>query len=71
MDAAMKRKITTEALKIVLLTILKTHTYEFAGELKLQKKGGPIGMELTGVVAQVFMVWWDRQLKQKLEEINV
>merc|ERR1719206_403083 len=28
-------------------------------------------MELTGVVAQVFMVWWDRQLKQRLEEINV
>ena len=28
-------------------------------------------MELTGVVAQVFMVWWDRQLKQRLEGINV
>ena len=27
-------------------------------------------MELTGVVAQVFMVWWDRQFKQRPRLIN-
>ena len=69
-DLATKRKLVTEALRIVLLVLLQTHTYEFAGNLKLQKKGGPIGMELTGVVAQVFMVWWDRQLKQRLHNIG-
>ena len=62
-----KRKLVTEALRIVLMTVLQTHTYEFAGQLKLQKEGGPIGMELTGVVAQVFMVWWDRQLQGRLD----
>ena len=70
MDATIKRKLLTEALRIVLLTLLRTHTYEFAGSLKLQKEGGPIGMEITGVVAQVFMVWWDRQLTERMNQIN-
>ncbi len=59
-----------EALRIVLTELLTTHTYEFAGCLKRQCKGGPIGMELTGVVAQVFMVWWDQELKKRLADIN-
>ena len=27
-------------------------------------------MELTGVVAQVLMVWWDRQFKERLRQVN-
>ena len=56
MDVTIKRKLLTGALRIVLLILLRTHTYEFPGSLKLKKEGGPIGMEITGVVAQVSMV---------------
>ena len=56
--------------RITLLTLLETHTYEFAGVIKRQKNGGPIGMELTGVIAQIFMVWWGKQLKRRLDAIN-
>ena len=70
LDEGTERRLLTEALRIVLITIMGTHTYEFAGSLKRQKEGGPIGMELTGVVAQVFMVWWDRELKQRLDRID-
>ena len=28
-------------------------------------------MELTGIVAHIFMLWWDRQLTDKLERINI
>ena len=70
LDDREERRLVTEALRIVLLTIMGTHTYEFAGSLKRQKEGGPIGMELTGVVAQVFMVWWDRELRRRLDEID-
>ena len=28
-------------------------------------------MEITGVVAQIFMVWWDREFKRKLQELNI
>ena len=33
--------------------------------------GGPIGMEITGTVAQVFMVWWDPRLRERLNVINI
>ena len=65
-----KKLMLAEALRIVLLTVLRSHTYEFAGQIKRQSRGGPIGMELTGVVAQVFMVWWDRQFKERLRQVR-
>ena len=34
----------------------------YDNEIKLQLEGDPIGLELTGVLAQLFMVWWDRQM---------
>ena len=47
---------------------MKNHLYTFDHKIKLQLKGGPIGLELTGVLAQLFMVWWDRQFKTKMDE---
>ena len=67
----LKRRMLVEAMRVVLKALLETHTYEFAGITRRQTKGGAIGMELTGVVAQVFMVWWDRQYKNKLEQVNI
>lgn len=58
----------TKAMKIVLLFIMKNHMYTFNNEIKLQARGGPIGLELTGVLAQLFMVWWDRQFVNKVED---
>ena len=47
----------TEAMKVVLSFIMENHLYTFDGQIKLQSKGGPIGLQLTGVLAQLFMVW--------------
>ena len=58
----------TEAMKVVLSFIMKNHLYTFDGQIKLQSKGGPIGLLLTGILAQLFMVWWDRQFKIKMDE---
>ncbi|KAJ7360017.1 hypothetical protein OS493_019105 [Desmophyllum pertusum] len=58
----------TEAMKIVLLFIMKNHYYTFDNQVKLQSRGGPIGLELTGVLAQLFMVWWDRQFMKRVAE---
>ena len=70
-DATTRRRMLVEAVRVVLKALLETHTYDFAGEIRRQKEGGAIGMELTGVVAQIFMVWWDKQLVEKLQEVNV
>ena len=66
-----KRKMLVEAMRIVLKTLMETHVYEFVEEIRRQRKGGAIGMEITGVVAQIFMVWWDRELRRRLEEVNI
>ena len=45
--------------------------YKFAGEIKAQKQGGAIGLELTGEIAGVFMSWWDKQMKKRMSEENI
>ena len=60
-----------EAIRIVLKVLLEKHTYNFADEIKRQRKGGAIGMELTGVIAQIFMVWWDREFANRLRDLHL
>ena len=67
-DEVTIRRMFTEAMKIVLLFIMQNHMYTFDNKIKLQSRGGPIGLELTGVLAQLLMVWWDRQFVKKVED---
>ena len=70
-EEQIKRRMLVEAMKVVLKTLLESHTYDFASEIRRQKEGGAIGMELTGVVAQIFMVWWDREFRKRLRELEI
>ena len=36
-----------------------------------RKRGGPTGLDLTGLVADVFMLWWDRQFMNILKKLNI
>ena len=47
---------------------MKNHIYMFNGEARRQSRGGPIGLGLTGDVAQVLMCWWDEELIKRLDE---
>ena len=60
-----------EAFRAVLLVIMTNHTYEFDKVIRKQTKGGPIGMDLTGTIAKIYMKWWDRQLLAKFEELGI
>ena len=52
--------------------ILNTnHIYTFDGQVRKQREGGAIGLQLTGVMAEVFMGWWDQQILQKLALVNI
>ena len=44
--------------------------YKFNGERRLQEKEGPTGLDLTGLVADIFMLWWDDQYLEKLAELG-
>ena len=50
---------------------MENHIYKFGGELRRQQDGGPIGLELTGALADLFMLYWDRKFLNKLEELFI
>ena len=65
------RKMLTEAMRIALLFIMQNHIYTYDNKTILQSKGGPIGLQLTGILAQLFMIWWDKQLHTKLMNLGI
>ena len=62
------KRMLAEALNIAICFIMKNHIYKFNGHIRCQSKGGPIGLGLTGDVAQVLMCWWDMKLKERLNQ---
>ena len=42
---------------------MNSHIYTFKKECFKQLHGGVIGVSIAGDVANLFMVWWDRELK--------
>ena len=58
-----QRSMLNEALKIGMLVVMDNNMYKFDGRIHRQESGGSIGLELTGNIAQVFMIWWDCTLK--------
>ena len=54
-DEVATRRMLTEALRVD----------------RKQAKEGAIGLELTGVLAQIFMVWWDREFKTRVETLGI
>ena len=61
------KKMLSIALEIIIKQIMTSHIYEFQGELRKQTKGGPIGLDLTGDLAQIYMIWYDEELQKKLQ----
>ena len=70
-DEDIQRIMLREGLKIVLAVIMKNHTYNFNNEIRKQKEGGAIGIDLTGNIANIFMSWWDKELIKKLYKIGI
>ena len=70
-DKDKQRVMITEAIKIVMEVLMKNHIYEFKEELRKQKEGGAIGIDLTGELAKIYMTWWDKELIKKLGEIGI
>ena len=42
--------------------------YTFDNQIRIQTKGGTIGLELNEVLAEVFMMWLDEELSTRLQE---
>ena len=69
-DTEIKRMVAL-ALARSLEATLNNHIFCFENKLYRQTKGGAIGVGIAGDVANLFMVWWDRQLKKKLQDEGI
>ena len=65
-----RKQMIALALEYGISTVMSNHTYQFDGEVFMQKDGGPIGLELTGAVARVFMLSWDRRFLTRVENMT-
>ena len=56
-----KRKMLSKAVEIMIIVGMENHVYQFGNEIKKQTKGGPIGLSLTGEVADCYLIGWDKK----------
>ena len=66
-----ERKLFGKALEIMLIACMDNHVYQFNNEIRVQKKGGPIGLKLTGEIFDCIMIDWDKRLLCELEKLKV
>ena len=71
MNEFIRREMLGEAIKIAVKLVMKNHVYRFNGTIRNQKYGGPIGLDLTGTIAQIVMIHWDREFKTKLNKLQM
>ena len=65
------RKLFGKALEIMLVTCMDNHVYQFNNIVRVQSKGGPIGLKLTGEIFDCIMLDWDKKLLSKLEKFKL
>ena len=70
-DKVIEKTMLSEALHIAVKYIMENHIYRFNDTIKKQARGGPIGLELTGEIAAILMMWWDRELLRRVEQLGL
>jgi hypothetical protein len=56
-----ERIIMAKCLEMMTMACMENHTYTFNNMIRLQKKGGAIGLKVTQALARLYMLWWDKQ----------
>ena len=55
----------------MIIVGMENHVYKFGNDLKKQIEGGPIGLALTGEVADCYLIGWDKKFLKKLESFGI
>ena len=63
--------LVAECLGVLCKIIMSHHIYNFGGQTFLQREHGCIGDEAIGVIATIVMIWWSRQFRLKLNELQI
>ena len=46
-------------MRLMIVKTMSLHDFQLDGQLYRQSRGGSIGLDLTGVVSDVYMCEWD------------
>ena len=62
-----------KAIEVMIVQTMSHHDFQFDGEIRRQSSGGSIGLDLTGVLSDIYMCTWDKQLLElmRAEEMLV
>ena len=60
-----------KALEIMIVLCMDNHVYQFENQIRIQKEGGPIGLKLTGEIADCLMIDWDKKLLAELKKYKM
>ena len=66
-----ERKLFGKALELLLVTCMDNHVYQFDRKVRVQSKGGPIGLKLTGEIFDCIMIDWDKKLLAELDKFKL
>ena len=67
----MLKQMLCKALATGIKKVMYGHVYKFDDKVWRQKSGGAIGLEMTGELAGVFMMWWDKKMRESLSDEGV
>ena len=66
-----KKTIFAMAVAYGCKMVITNHVYTVGDEFFLQSRGGPIGLELTGILARVVMMDWDRRYLKAVSDAGI
>ena len=62
------RRMFCIAVRVMIVKTMSLHDFQLDGKIYRQSSGGSIGLDLTGVVSDIYMCEWDRLLMMKMED---
>ena len=66
-----QRRMFGKTMEMLLTMCMDNHCYHFNNEIRVQNKGGPIGLKLTGEIFDCVMIYWDKNLLAELAKLGL
>ena len=65
------KTLLAEATAVSVRSVMNNHVFEFDGEVYVQTDEGSTGLRLTGVLAEIIMILWSKELSEKMTKAGV
>ena len=66
-----ERKMIAKVIEIMAIVGMENNVYKFGNILRKQKSGGPIGLALTGDIADCYLIEWDKKFIKKAKYLGL